>query len=88
MAWLSRSGHRNLHHRSHFDGAVAGPGDAPRDANGFVEILGFDQVVAAKLLARFGKGTVCYDRLLSRTRTLLPVGVGSRGAPASRWPLD
>src|SRR5688572_12392295 len=49
---------RNLHHRPHFDAAGLGVGNARGDRHRFIEVLGFDQVVATELLARFGKRAV------------------------------
>jgi hypothetical protein len=49
---------RNLDYRPDFDGPFARTRNPFGNFDGFVEILGLDQEVAAKLFAGFGEGTV------------------------------
>ncbi len=49
---------RALHERPHFNGARAHRGNPCCDGDGFIEIFGLDEVVAAELLARLGERAV------------------------------
>src|SRR3984957_15580049 len=46
------------HDRPNLDRSVLGAGNSSRDRNRRIEVLGFDQIVAAELLAGFGKRAV------------------------------
>src|SRR5260370_36331328 len=48
---------RALYERTHLNGAGAHRGDACGDGDGFIEIFGVDQVIAAELFARLGERT-------------------------------
>src|ERR1700730_5800113 len=47
-----------LHEGSHLDGARAHGGDACGDGDGFVEVFGVDEVIAAELFTGLGERTV------------------------------
>src|SRR6266851_10169850 len=47
-----------LHEWAHLNGAGAHGGNPCGDGDGFVEIFGLDEVIAAELLARLGEWTV------------------------------
>src|SRR5579872_7338559 len=50
------------HHRPHLDRTGLGAGNSRRNANRGVEVLGLDQIIAAELLAGFGKWAIgCED---------------------------
>ena len=49
---------RGVHDRAHLDGAVGRRRNARRDLNGVVQILRFDEVVAAELFLGFGEGAI------------------------------
>src|SRR5262245_47164330 len=63
-------------HRTHLDRARAGRGNTRRERDGFVEILDVDEVVAAQLLARFGKRAVGHEPLAVADAN---AGCGGRG---------
>src|ERR1700738_5056558 len=50
-----------LYEWPHLDSAGAHGGDACGDGDGFVEVFGLDQVIAAELLARLGERTVGHE---------------------------